>query len=149
MENPVSTGSVSRTVAAPPELIYDTITDVARMGEWSPECVGGEAAGPIGTGATFVGHNERGDSVWTSTCSVIDARRPDRFAFVAGDDPDVATVWAYDIEDLGNGTTRVTESFDSARLRHPEWSGKLAGRAEQLLTDMATTLQGLASAVTR
>ena len=31
-------GRSSIDVAAPPELVYDLISDVTRMGEWSPEC---------------------------------------------------------------------------------------------------------------
>jgi Polyketide cyclase / dehydrase and lipid transport len=31
-------GRVSIDIAAPPDVIYDLIADIARMGEWSPEC---------------------------------------------------------------------------------------------------------------
>jgi len=47
---------VSIPVAAPPERLYDLITDVTQMGRWSPECTGGKwlggAAGPA-AGARF------------------------------------------------------------------------------------------------
>lgn len=55
-------GQSSIDIAAPPDLAYDLITDVTRMGEWSPECYrcdwvdGVVAAIP---GARFRGYNRR------------------------------------------------------------------------------------------
>jgi hypothetical protein len=31
-------GRASIDIAAPPDVIYDLIADITRMGEWSPEC---------------------------------------------------------------------------------------------------------------
>ena len=55
---------VSRRIAASPEAVWNAITDVTRMGEWSPECHTCEwkddADGPA-VGAWFVGHNRNGE----------------------------------------------------------------------------------------
>lgn len=147
MSYETSTGSVSRTIEAKPTAIYELLTDVGRMGEWSPECVSVEVADAVAVGTTFTGHNERGGNEWSTGCTVIVADPASRFAFVAGDDPAVATTWTYQIVDLGDGTSTVTESFDAVRLRHPDWAAQLAGRRDQLVADMTATLDALAAAV--
>ena len=60
-------GQASIEIAAPPDLVYDLIADVTRMGEWSPECYrcewldGASAATP---GARFRGYNRIGRFRW-------------------------------------------------------------------------------------
>ena len=62
--NDVSTEPVTRsattTIAAPISAVFAAVTDVTRMGEWSPECVAcrwvGDATGPA-VGAKFEGDN--------------------------------------------------------------------------------------------
>ena len=53
-------GAASITIDCAPAIVHDIITDVSRMGEWSPECTGGAwvppATGPA-VGATFTGTN--------------------------------------------------------------------------------------------
>jgi uncharacterized protein YndB with AHSA1/START domain len=48
--------SVERTIAASPDALWKMVSDVTRMGEWSPENTGGEwlkgATGPA-VGAKF------------------------------------------------------------------------------------------------
>jgi len=48
-------------INASPEAIYDLISDLPRMGEWSPENIGGEwQGGGSGTvGDRFIGHKQR------------------------------------------------------------------------------------------
>lgn len=59
--------SVTRDIDAPAERVWTMVSDLPRMGEWSPENVGGEwlgdASGPE-TGARFVGRNENGRKTW-------------------------------------------------------------------------------------
>lgn len=147
MENHTSTASVTMVVNAPIERIYELLTDVGRMGEWSPECVGAdldrETAARVGT--HFIGRNARGGIEWTSPCVVVAAERPRLFSFTAGG-PEAATTWSYELCALDDGTTEVTESFDSVPLRTPELADQLDGRHLQLSDDMATTLDALKAA---
>ncbi len=57
------TDSAEIVIAAPPQHVYDLISNLPRMGEWSPECAAvewtGDSSGPE-VGATFVGHNVGG-----------------------------------------------------------------------------------------
>ena len=56
---------VSRDIAASPEAVFAAISDVTRMGEWSPECHAcewGDGATAPAVGVTFTGHNRHGDA---------------------------------------------------------------------------------------
>lgn len=105
-------GVASLVIDASPETLYDLVSDVRRMGEWSPECrrcrwVGG-ATGPV-VGARFKGTNRRGLVRWTQDVEVRVARKGREFAFVTcGSDP---ALWTYRFEPHDGGTT-VTESFE-------------------------------------
>jgi Polyketide cyclase / dehydrase and lipid transport len=46
-------------IHASPEALYDLISDLPRMGEWSPENIGGEwlGGGSGKVGDRFIGHN--------------------------------------------------------------------------------------------
>jgi hypothetical protein len=93
----VKKGTTSRAenrVDASPEVIYDLVTDVTRIGEWSPECVGCEwiegANGPVpGTG--FRGRNRHALARWSTKPRVVTANRPEEFTFVAGATQSVVT----------------------------------------------------------
>ena len=106
-------------MSASPERIWDAVSDVTRIGRYSPETFEAEwlggATGPA-VGARFRGHverNGRGPTYWT-TC-IVTASEPGReFAFGVGmgDRPPV-NVWRYQLEVTDNGTD-VTESFQLA-----------------------------------
>jgi len=111
---------VTEEVRAEPSVVYDLVSDVTRMGSWSPETTScrwlGAATGPA-VGARFRGTNRHGPLLrWTTTCTVTDAEPGRRFAF----DVDFAGVpvarWAYDLEPTATGCT-VTESWDDCRMR--------------------------------
>ena len=76
--------SVSLTIAADAGALWDMVSDVTRMGEWSPECTGGRWIGkrrePV-VGARFVGYNKRGWARWATTNEVVEAERGTAFAF--------------------------------------------------------------------
>ncbi len=101
-------------IAAAPEKVYELISDVTRMGEWSPETVGAEwldgASGPA-AGARFKGRNKR-RMPWATTSTVTAAEPGRRFSFATGKAPD--TTWCYTLEPAGDGT-EVTESFEIAK----------------------------------
>ena len=76
--------SVSRSVAAPAERVWELVTDLPRMGEWSPENQGGEwigdATGPR-VGAKFRGKNEHRGRSWQTIATVVEADAPRTFTF--------------------------------------------------------------------
>jgi Polyketide cyclase / dehydrase and lipid transport len=108
-------GKASVDIAAPPELVYDLITDVTRMGEWSPECYrcewldGATAAVP---GARFRGYNRRGRLRWERTAVIDIADRGREFGFATVNDKTgrQETQWRYSMQRSPSGTV-LTESF--------------------------------------
>jgi hypothetical protein len=105
-------GSASLYVAASPELVYDRVADVTRVGECSLEARGAQwlrGSSPGGVGGRFRGRNRKGLIRWTRTCEVLEADRGRRFVFrtvpcridVSRRD---STVWAYSMQPDGDGT---------------------------------------------
>jgi uncharacterized protein YndB with AHSA1/START domain len=107
-------GSVSLEMAAAPEAVYDLVSDVTRMGQWSPETVKAEwidgATGPA-VGARFKGTNKIGFARWSTKPRVVAAERGREFAFVTEFRGAENTKWTYRFEPSGSGT-KVTESFE-------------------------------------
>ena len=67
--------SESIHVAVPPDELYRLVSDVTRMGEWSPICTGcwwDEGAGPE-VGAWFTGRNEAPERTWETRSQVVAA----------------------------------------------------------------------------
>jgi uncharacterized protein YndB with AHSA1/START domain len=113
---PPLTASVIVFIDAPPEAVWDLVTDVTRVGEFSPETLEGRwiegATGPA-VGAKFQGHvkrNGRGPMYWT-TCRVTACEPLRDFAFVVEvRGMSGVNTWRYQLAPNGSGTD-VTESF--------------------------------------
>jgi len=109
-------GCESIEIAAPPEVVYDLLADITRMGEWSPECyrcvwLDGATAAEVGT--RFRGHNRLGPYRWERTAVITAADRGSKFSFTTldGRTGREETEWQYVFEPLPSGTL-VTESFE-------------------------------------
>jgi uncharacterized protein YndB with AHSA1/START domain len=109
--------SVTIHMKASPQRVWDLVSDVTRIGRYSPETFEAEwadgATGPA-KGAKFRGHvNRNGRNImkyWT-TCTVTESEPGKVFAFGVGNDPaKPLNVWRYDIVEAGDGCD-VTESF--------------------------------------
>lgn len=107
--------SVSLHIDAPPLQVWELVSDITRMGEYSPEVIEarwiGGATGPE-VGARYKGHvkrNEMGPTYWT-VCEVTESVPGEvfEFAVMAGDRR--INTWRYEFRPDGNGT-EVTESF--------------------------------------
>lgn len=101
---------------APPERVYEIVTDVAGMGRLSPECTGGrwlgDASGPA-VGARFKGTNRRGFARWSTTNEVVEAEPGRVFSFKTLQS---GYQWTYQMEPEGEGTL-LTERRDPFRKR--------------------------------
>ncbi len=128
--------SVSREMAAPPEEVWALVSDLTRMGEWSPEAKGGRWAGGVdgpAVGAVFKGRNRNGRYRWPTNVAVIECDPPRRFAFRLNIPFMGGCDWVYDIERTGEGC-RVTESWVDFRKR----SLVVVGRILSGVSDRAT-----------
>lgn len=141
--------SVEERMSADPGSVYDLISDVTRMGEWSPETTScrwvAGASGPA-VGARFRGTNRNGWRRWSTACKVTAAEPGRRFAFEVGLLGTPVATWEYDIEPDGEGC-RVVERWTD---RRPAWLEKLSplatgvgDRAERNRTTMSETLSRL------
>jgi hypothetical protein len=102
--------SKSVVVARSPEDLYDMVSDVTRMGEWSPVCTScwwddGQGARP---GAWFTGRNELPDRTWETRSEVVAADPGQEFAFVVGGS---WVRWGFTFTPVDGGT-QVTESWE-------------------------------------
>lgn len=100
----------SIVIARSPEALYDMISDVTRMGEWSPICRAcwwDDGGGPS-SGSWFTGRNETGERVWETRSQVVVAEPGREFAFVVGGS---LVRWAYTFTPVDAGT-RLTESWE-------------------------------------
>lgn len=144
---PIS-ATVERTIAAPPETLYDIVTDVGRIGELSPECRDaewvGKSDGP-NIGARFKGTNELGKSKWNTKPTVTAAERGQVFEFKVpmGFGP----TWRYEFHAVEGGT-RVVESMRQDKpspwfIRRAQKKAGVTDRAANITTGMTTTLANL------
>lgn len=153
------TADVSETIeiAVPPRVVYDTVTDVAQMGRWSPECTGGDVrdkeAREMRTGTRFTGHNVSAKArPWSTNCTVTAADPGERFTFLARAVGLRIAIWSYHFEPLDDGRgTRVTETWTDqrGRLMHfigPRVSG-IHDRATHNRESMKVTLRRLKEAL--
>lgn len=140
---------VSTEIGAEAASLYDMVADLTRMGQWSPENIGGKwvggATGPA-TGAKFRGNNKSGWRRWSTQAEVTDARPGERFAFHVTVTGVPIADWAYEFTSNGS-TTTVTETWTDCR---PGWMDRLSGvvmgvpdRAAHNQKNMESTLAAL------
>jgi hypothetical protein len=127
-------------VAASPQRLYDLVSDVTRMGDWSPvckECWWDEGAGPV-VGAWFTGRNVLPERTWEGRCEVVAAVPGQEFAWVVGGVERGTVYWCYRFTPVASGT-EVSEHWQ-VRWVHPGM-----GRTDEELAAMkARTLAGIA-----
>jgi len=146
--------SVTVHMDAPPEKVWDLVSDVTKIGRYSPETFEAEwldgATGPA-VGARFRGHvkrNGKGPTYWT-TCTVTACEPGREFAFgVGGPGKQPLNVWAYRLEPSGDGTD-VTESFALAPIMPLKVYWALLGwaRGRTNREGMRTTLERIKAEV--
>jgi hypothetical protein len=111
---------VSAQIRADAATVWSMVSDLPRMGEWSPENTGGRwiqgATGP-GVGARFKGSNRHGFRRWSTTVTVTEAEPGRRFAFDVDFWGVPISQWGYELAER-DGTTDVVESWSD---RRPAW----------------------------
>ncbi|HEY0937948.1 MAG TPA: SRPBCC family protein [Trebonia sp.] len=147
-------GSVTVHMAAPPDQVWDVVSDVTRVGEFSPETFEAEwlggAAGPA-AGARFRGHvrrNGRGPVYWT-VCTVTACEPGREFGFAVGGPRDtVVNTWHYRLDPSADGTA-VTESFELPATLPVRLYWMIAGRARGRTNEngMRATLEKIKAVV--
>jgi len=93
-------------IDAPVTKVWELVSDLRRMPEWSPQCRAMKVFGPLREGARTINLNRRGLMFWPTTCTIVevDAERKLTFRVDAN-----GTEWSYELEPADGGT-RVVES---------------------------------------
>lgn len=132
-------GEVTVEMAAPPEVVWELVSDVTRIGEFSPETFEAVwlrgATGPA-IGNRFKGHVKRngvGPVYWT-VCEVTDLIPGKHFEFAVLVKDQTINRWGYRLEAVDGGT-RVTEYFSlkPSAFTKLYWTalGRLRGRTNE------------------
>ncbi len=112
-------------IDAPPERVWRMISDVTRMGEWSPityKCEWVEGATGPEKGARFKGYNKMSPARWWTLCEVTESEPAKVFEFRTmrvsfpislGVGEREMTRWRYTFEPEGIGT-KVTERYEAS-----------------------------------
>ena len=142
--------SVGLDIEAGADLLYEMISDLPRIGEWSPECEGveweGDVTAPV-EGTTFIGHNAVGPGRrirYSRHGRVLVADPGREFGFITDEGGRESTEWCYRFEPQGDGRTRVTESYKVQWI--PMWARIIdvpTNRHGELVANMRTTLERL------
>lgn len=140
-------------VAAPPAAVWAVLTDLSRMGEWSPETVAmlPLKRGGLRVGQWYLGINRRKAFVWP-TRNVVAVLEQGRT--LAWDTTSSGARWIWELEDAGEGRTRVVHRRPVpggvtrlSALVAPLVLGGASEHADELEAGMATTVQRLRRAV--
>jgi hypothetical protein len=103
-------------IAAPPAAVWALVSDIELSSRFSSEVSGAEWLpghdGPA-PGARFARHSAHDASgEWTTTCMVTGFEEGRLFEWsVIGSDDDVSSIWRYTIDELGDGTVRLSYWF--------------------------------------
>ncbi|WP_139980048.1 SRPBCC family protein [Nocardioides litoris] len=149
-------GEVTLTIEAPVDKVWALVSDVTRIGEFSPETFEARwtrgSTGPE-VGATFSGHVKRngvGPTYW-SPCRVTVADEPRHFEWSVGTEKVHVNNWGYRLREVGATTTEVTEYFrlEPALPVRLYWLvlGRLRGRTNE--KGMRTTLDRMKAVLER
>ncbi len=148
----MATVSVTQDISAPAELVWALVTDLPRMGEWSPENLGGEwvkGATGAAVGARFKGRNKNGSKAWSTSVKVNEVDAPKKFSFALMALGKNWCDWVYEVTPSGAGCT-VTHSWIDHRSKFADRLGKLVSgvsdRAEHNRRNMEATLKNLKAA---
>ena len=94
-------------IAASPAQVWDVVSDLRRMGEWSPQCVRMVVLGrEIGVGTRTINLNRQGWKRWPTSARVVAYEPEQTLAFRI---PANRTVWTFELEPSATGTL-LTES---------------------------------------
>lgn len=144
---------VHRDIAASPEVVFAAISDITRMGEWSPETQRAEwkdGASEAAIGVQFTGHNRNGDKEWSIDAEIVEFVPGERFFFDCNSRGYVFSKWGYTVEPT-NGGCRVTEYSQDLRPEAAlERSAQISGvtdRNSHNRAGMERTLERLAAAL--
>jgi uncharacterized protein YndB with AHSA1/START domain len=151
-------GTVQVHVDAPAQRVWALLSNLERMGEWSPECYRvaweGGASSPAVPGARFRGWNRYGRLKWSTACQVKTAVPDKELSWSTLTRGKEMVTWSFRIEPSDGGVDLV-ESFEvrwlplSARLAEDYLMADRDRRREQAMRQTLERIKTLAEAEAR
>ncbi len=144
--------SVSRDIHAPAATVWAAITDITRMGEWSPEtyeATWNEGFDTAELGARWTGRNRNGEKEWVTEAEITEIVDGERFVFDCDWKGYVFATWGYEITPTDTGCTVTEFTSDHRPEEAKAGSSKISGvedRAAHNTAGMHETLARLAAA---
>ena len=148
--------TVEVDIAAPPERVWDLVSDINISARFSNEFQGAEWVDSDGPqeGASFIGHNKRTDvnREWDTTSWVVACDPPLVFAWNVNDRDEPSAQWRFELEKIPGGTRLrqrlvIGPSLSAtghAMKDNPDQAEQiLASRQEQHRGNMALNLNGI------
>jgi hypothetical protein len=143
-------------VDAPSDRLYEMVSDLSRMGEWSPENRGGKwlgGASGAAVGARFKGSNRHGWHRWRTVAHVVTADPGREVAWESHALGMKVALWRYRFVPNANGGTTVVESTEDRRGAAMKVIGRTASgvgnRVGENRKNMRATLEQLKAAAER
>jgi uncharacterized protein YndB with AHSA1/START domain len=144
--------SASVEVKASPESVWEVVSDVSRMSEWSPECRKIVVLGSPkqGVGTKLLGLNRRGWAVWPTTSKVV---RYEPLAAVAWKTRESGATWSYELTPTKAGTRltgrRELPTYAIGTKIMAPLIGGAQGHDEELGAGIRTTLERIKASIER
>jgi uncharacterized protein YndB with AHSA1/START domain len=135
-------------VDAAPERVWEVVSDLARMPEFSPELRKAFVLGRPGVGARIIGINRRGPVVWPTRSRVV---RWEPGRAVAWRTAESGATWVYELTPQDGGTSvtgrRVLPRFTAGTALLGPVIGGAAGHDAELAEGIRTTLERIRAVV--
>ena len=104
----VREAAVSIDISAPPERVWELVTDITLMPRFSTELQSTAWADGFRTpeiGAQFLGTNRHpAIGEWTTTSKIVVCEPPVMFGWVVGNPENPAAVWQFELRPISGGT---------------------------------------------
>lgn len=152
MTEPAGTLEAHIEIDAAPERVWSVVSDISRMGEWSPECRKVVVVGTAREGAHLIGFNRRRWAMWPTNSRIVRYEPGRAIAWKVFTN---RATWSYELEPTADGGTRVIERRDLpptglapiAGVFAKAFLGGKASHDAELLEGMRTTLDRIKSTV--
>lgn len=91
-------------INAPVGRVWELVSDLKRMPQWSPQCRMMKPLGSIRQGTRTINLNRRNRLFWPTTCTVMEVIPEKKVAFRVDINH---TIWSYELEPTDTGTRLV------------------------------------------
>lgn len=141
-------------IDAPIARVWEVVSDVRRMAEWSPQvdaCEFDDGHAPGAVGARFTNHNRHGDLRWRTHGEIVRSWPGQELAFRIDEN---TVVWVLRLDEVSATATRLTQARETpdgisefALGRVEKYLGGQDAFAETMRANVRATLAAIRSTV--